>query len=291
MARKNADYRSPIFYNILNEVNDELRENSCPEISADMGAIFESQFDIGKYDTTVIWRVTSKNCPQLKDPKIISKLKKRLTYKFPNYIQNKIIKLADPSWQKDKQGNFIGSIVIKITELEDNIITREDLDLYNKGDFDAIQHCFEIESRMYRRPGDTRDQATRLNDFTDALIYEPLLEKTQLKGITNLKLQHQVEAITLETDKKPDFIGTINNNQVKIEGKSTRVAKQYLDTPIGHHEFAAYFKHRLESTGSESIGSIHETDYVLFVLKKTGDVICINANNFEDNWLAGKINF
>lgn len=286
MDIREADYRSPEFYDIIASLNSALTANNLPSINADLGKIITSNFSVGNYGNTKIWRITNLEYPPLMVDGIMDKIIAFFKYVYKDYINSRIIRLGHPAYTTNKAGQPMASIVIMLTELPDNIITRTDLFNFGAGEQSAIDKCTEIESRMFRRENDLRDVATRIDDFAFSLVYEPKLINTELYNVFNLTLKHQDEVVTLETDKETDFFGIINDMQVNIEGKSTKANVRYADTPAGHAIFADYFRNRL-LTGS--LGSIHKADYILFVLRCTGEVICINAANFEDNWLAGKI--
>lgn len=288
-ANRKADYRSPLFYKIIETINQTLIESNLESLSNDLLSSFyikASKFDKGKYDNKIEWRITHKNAEQLfdKDGKIINAIKNKLTICFNPFVTDKTIKFGNPLYTKDFEGKPIASIVILLTQLPDNIITKQDLvDFINKVP-QAVQKCLEIESRMFKRGDDKRSPEKRILDFCFALNYEPVLPTSQLTNISGLSLEHQDDIITLEADPKSDFMGYVNSEYCPIEGKAADYV--YIDSPRGHKVFANYFRKRVEEG---SFGGLHDAKFVLLVLRNTLEVICVEIDNPDNNWLAGKV--
>lgn len=290
------DYRSPEFYKIISEINEVLKTYNKEVLSKDLlntKYIKVSQFDTGKYNNKIEWRITNKNAPQLFDEKgiIINSIKDKLIKDFKQYVDDKTIRFGNPLYTKDAKGNPMASIVILLTQLPDNVITKVDLSLFEAGDPAAVKKCLEIESRMFKRDTDVRSPEKRISDFAFALKYEPVLLKTYLLHIHGLSLEHQDNVITLEADPKSDFLGyvdtgLIESNYCPIEGKATVLPFEYVDSEKGHNEFGDYFSKRL---ANGSLGSTHDAKYVLLVLRNNYKVICVEVANPYNNWLAGSI--
>lgn len=288
-ANRKADYRSPLFYKIVETINQTLIENSLEPLSNDLLGSFyikASKFDVGKYDNKIEWRITHRNAPQLfdREGKIINAIKNKLTICFNSFVADKTIKFGNPLYTKDFEGKLMASIVILLTQLPDNILTKQDLaDFVNKVP-QAVQKCLEIESRMFKRGDDERSPEKRILDFCFALSYEPVLPTSSLINISGLSLEHQDDIVTLEADPKSDFMGFVNSEYCPIEGKATEYI--YINNPQGHKVFANYFRRRVEAG---SFGGLHDAKFVLLVLRNTHEVICIEINNPDNNWLAGKV--
>lgn len=290
---RQADYRSPEFYNIIDCINDALRFKGLDPLNdwlISPNFIKKSKIDTGKYGNQVEWRITHRNAPQLFDSNgdIMNFIKDRISLYFSQYIMDRTIRFGNPKYTKDFKGLPMASIVILLTQLPDNIITTCDLDLFLQGDSKTKSKCYEIESRMFKRDGDLRSQDKRIFDFALALKYEPVMETTPLLNISNLKLMHQDDVVTLEADPNADFTGFFGTTFCKLEGKATELDRAYIDSPAGHATFANYFIKRLNSG---SFGSIHDADYVLLFLRNTKEVICIELANPINNWRAGKLDF
>ena len=190
-----------------------------------------------------------------------------------SYIEKKVIVIL-PS-----------TFTIYPAKLKDNTWTSADLENYGK-DEEITSRMNEIETRMFKRDGDTRDSAKRIKDFAYANNYEKILPKLNLKNISNLKLAHSSELFSLDPDYGADFTGDIVKSNQNIEGKAYFDSFwHYTPTPRGRIAFGNHFNN-LESKGK--LGSLHSnTDYILYINKATGEVICINRNNYNDNWLVG----
>lgn len=281
---KKANYKSPEFYKILTTVNEVLSYYDLPTISEERGSITESIYNVGKYGSLLMWRTTNYDCPQLMTDGIMDKIYWQLKQVFPQYVADKTITVANPKYSTNKHGKPIASIVIMITELLDNILTKEEFAALKTKDPAVLANCFEKEARMFRRDGDMRDQLTRLEDFAFSMVYEPKLVATPLFKISNLTLLHQTDVVTLEADYSPDFYGTIEDAVYKIEGKSTKAFVDY--SAMNTAGFAEYIDSRVKSG---SLGGLHGADYCLLVLKATGDVICFETADYQNNWKAGKI--
>ena len=275
---RQANYLSPTFYSIIRTVNSTLLVNGKSAVDVSKGQIIKSKYDIGRFGNSVIWRITSEMDPSLLEAKdVLTVVRSALDVSFPQYnFRDKTVTIGTYK----KENNEHVSIKIMLCNLEDNYITKEELAKMLEND-SVSPKLLDIESRMFKRDDDTRDAKTRLEDFADSLVYEPKLIEAELKGISDLKLCHQEEAVTLEPDYNTDFIGEVNGIDCKIEGKSTRSNVTYDKST-----FANYIINRIES---RSLGSLHGADYCLFVLKASGDVICFNCSDASDNWLAGNI--
>lgn len=288
-ANRKADYRSPLFYKIIETINRTLTENRLEPLSNDLLSSFHikaSKFDKGKYDNKIEWRITHKDASQLfdVDGKIINAIKNKLAICFNSFITDKTIKFGNPLYTKDFEGKPMASIVILLTQLPDNIITKQDLaDFVNKVP-QAVQKCLEIESRMFKRGDDERSPEKRILDFYFAVRYEPALLNSSLINISSLSLEHQDDIITLEADPKSDFMGLVNSEYCPIEGKAADYT--YIDSPRGHKVFANYFLRRVQNG---SFGGLHDAKFILLVLRNTLDVICVEIDNPDNNWLAGKV--
>ena len=177
------------------------------------------------------------------------------------------------------------SIKIILGNLRENCFSHQDLLNYRLGDTTTIERLNKLETRMFKRAGDLRTAAQRFQAFEDADLYETQLVSTLLKNVENLSLaqQHSTQMHTIDPDYKADFIGLINGNLVTIEGKSTKANISYnADT------FAAQLQELVNKNCC--LGSLHNADYCLLLLKQTNEVICFNCNNLSEHWLAGFIN-
>ena len=190
------------------------------------------------------------------------------------YIENKTLQV------------YPKKVVIFPAQLEDNQWTADDLEKYGS-DETVTSKMDELETRMFKRDNDSRTSNKRIKDFAYANYYEKLLPTLDLKGITNLKLRHETDKFSLDPDFSSDFIGDIILPNQYIEAKSYFDSFwNYVDTAAGHKAFGKYFA----KTVLPKLGSLHEhTNYVIYINKATGEVICINALNFEDNWKVGAV--
>jgi hypothetical protein len=292
LTEKDGNFKSKSFLELISFINAILNTMSLPLITVEQGVFMLSPYNHGKCGTAVIWRITHKESPQLYDAKVMFRIEKAIKDRFPQYIQakknvyNAIVSFGNSSYTTDSAGNPLSSIVIMPAELLDNIITEQDYIDFKAGKLEAVAKCLDIESRMYRRSGDTRSPEQRIDDFWASLKYEPLLEQASLERVSNLKLKHSFNCITMEVDYKTDFVGIVDGKLVDIEGKSTKTALSYNNSELGKIEFGEYFKKRLEE---KSLGGLHNAIYVLFVLKATGDVICVEVANPNNNWYAGHL--
>lgn len=292
LTEEDGNFKSKSFLELISFINAVLDTMSLPPIVVEQKAFMFSTHNLGKHGTTIIWRTTHKENPQLYDAKVMFQIEKAVKDRFPQYTQaekdvyNAIISFGNSSYTTDRAGNPLSSIVIMPAELSDNIITEQDYIDFKAGKPEAVAKCLDIESRMYRRPGDTRSSEQRIDDFWASLKYEPLLEQASLEKVSNLKLKHSFNCITMEVDYDTDFAGVIDGKLVDIEGKSTKTVLSYDNSEVGKIEFGKYFQKRLEE---KSLGSLHNAIYVLFVLKVTGDVICVEVANPSNNWYAGHL--
>lgn len=170
-------------------------------------------------------------------------------------------------------------------KLKDNTWTSADLENYGK-DEETTLRMNELEARMFKRDDDTRDSAKRIKDFAYANNYEKILPNLNLKNISNLKLTHSAELFSLDPEYGADFTGDIIKPNQNIEGKAYFDSFwHYTPTPRGRIAFGNHFNN-LESKGK--LGSLHsDTEYILYINKATGETICINRNDYSDNWLVG----
>lgn len=289
--KKDANFKSAEFDRILDCINTVLaNSNRNLKLTYDSAKISRSIYDVGKFGNKSLWRVTSEMFPELSGYQLMQQLKKELTTQFSSYIEEGVITAGSYKSQKDNQWH--NSIKILVGSLIDNTFTRNDLLTYGTNQ-EVTDRLNAMETRFYRRAGDTRTQEKRWHDFKTAMNYEDELVKLNLKDISNLKLRHNNDIFTMDPDYSTDFIGTVRGkHNLEIEGKSTYDQFQYVESPRGKIAYANYFKKLLEkNTEAGGIGSIHKADYVLLVNKTFGTIVCINAKDFTDNWLAGRINF
>lgn len=172
-------------------------------------------------------------------------------------------------------------------KLKDNTWTSDDLENYGKDDEELNSRMKELETRMFKRNNDKRTSDKRIKDFAYANNYEKALPNLDLKNISNLKLTHSSELFSLDPEYGADFTGDIVKPNQNIEGKAYFDSKwtYYSPTFNGCIAFGNHFK-SLVSSGK--LGSLHSnTDYILYLNKATGDLFCINNNNYADNWLVG----
>lgn len=270
---RQINFKSKHFEHILNKLNTFLLDNNIND------KITYEDFPV-KYKNKNLpdsmWQFSSS------DKSWISIDVMRKLWKFlmadplvKSYIEKKVLVIL-PS-----------TFTIYPAKLKDNTWTSADLENYGK-DEETTLRMNEIETRMFKRNGDTRDSAKRINDFAYANNYEKALPKLNLKNISNLKLAHSSELFSLDPDYGADFTGDINivkPNQ-NIEGKAYFDSFwHYTPTQRGRIAFGNHFNN-LESKGK--LGSLHSnTDYILYINKATGEVICINRNDYNDNWLVG----
>ncbi len=288
-VKKDADFNSAEFKSILACINNVLADNKKDLIldykSAPIG---RSIYDTGKFGNKSLWRVTSEMFPELLGYPLLQQIKKAVESQFKHYVDEKTIVIGP--YQSKRDNMWHNSIKILVGSLSDNTFTREDLLNYGK-DPEVTARLNDLETRFYRRPSDARSPEKRWLDFKVAMKYEDELPKLNLDSISNLKLRHNNDVFTMDPDYSTDFIGTVRGVlNVKIEGKSTSDTFKYINTPNGKIAYGNYFKKLLaNSTEAGGIGSIHNADYVLLVNKTYGSIVCINAKDYSDNWLAGTI--
>ena len=287
--KKDADFNSAEFKSILACINKVLADNKKDLIldykSVPVG---RSVYDSGKFGNKSLWRVTSEMFSELSGYPLLQQLKKAVETQFKHYVDEKTIIIGP--YQSKRDNVWHNSIKILVGSLSDNTFTREDLLNYGK-DPEVTARLNDLETRFYRRPSDARSPEKRWLDFKVAMKYEDELPKLNLDSISNLKLRHNNDVFTMDPDYSTDFIGTVRGVlNVKIEGKSTSDTFKYINTPNGKIAYGNYFKKLLaNSTEAGGIGSIHNADYVLLVNKTYGSIVCINAKDYSDNWLAGTI--
>lgn len=273
------NFDSEEFEAILEVLNKVLKKYNVEPLSYNSAPVKKSKYDQGELANKSLWRVTGVMRSELNNYQLITDLKKAINESFPEYVANKTIMIG---WYRDNDNKWQSTIKILPGNLKDNTFTALDLELYGK-DEEVTLRLNALEQRMYRRAKDTRTVEQRWNDFKWANIYEPKLCEANLKDITDLKLSHDSTVFSIDAPEDPDFIGTVRGEpNCLIEGKSTWDTFKYIDTPLGRAAFADYF-------AKKSLGSLHKSKYVLFIFKSTGQVICINKSNYEDSWVAGKI--
>lgn len=278
-AEQLINFDSEEFEAILDTLNSVLEKHKIEPLSYDSARIKKSLYDKGELANKSLWRVTSIMYPELNNYQLVEDLKKAINEAFPDYVANKTIMIG---WYKDKDDKWQSTIKILPGNLKDNTFTAQDLELYGK-DEEVTLRLNALEQRMYRRADDTRSAEQRWDDFKWANIYEPKLCEANLKDIADLKLSHDATVFSIDAPEDPDFIGTVRGEpNCLIEGKSTWDMFRYIDTPAGREAFAKYF-------ANKKLGSLHNSKYVLFIFKITGQVICINKSNYDDSWIAGKI--
>jgi hypothetical protein len=285
--KRDTNFESAEFNKILDCINAVLKNNNKQlTLSYRSASINRSKYDIGKFGNKSLWRVTSEMFPELAGYDLCQQLKRTLENHFKKYVEEKTIVVGP--YKRDNTWHT--SIKILVGSLDDNTFTRNDLLTYGL-DNEVTTRLNNLETRTFRGEGDTRTQEKRWLDFKTAMLYEDELPKLSLVDISNLKLRHNNEVFTIDPDYSTDFIGTVRGQaNLKIEGKSTYDHFQYVNSPKGKLAYADYFT-KLVNKKRElgGIGSIHDADYVLFVNKTLGTIVCINAKNFADSWLAGRI--
>jgi len=276
------NFDSAEFEAILAVINEVLVKHNFTPLTYDMVEVKRSQYDKdGKFGNKSIWRITSVQNKDLVSYDILKELRAAVNNAFPDYVKDKTIKIGA---FKDENGAWQNSIVIVVGNLKDNTWTRKDLELYGK-DQEVTERLNALEKRMYRRAGDRRKTKERWDDFLWAAIYEDKLLTAELKDISNLELVHNNDEFSIDPDTTSDFKGTVRNKpNCKIEGKSSWEYFRYANSELGRAAFAEHF-----TKIASALGSFHDAEYILFVDKFTGIVICINKNDYFDNWLAGKI--
>ena len=286
-SKRDTNFNSAEFNRILDCINRVLVENNIDlTLSYNSAPVGKSQFDQGKFGNKSLWRVTGEMFPVLDTYGLMFKIKKAVNELFKSYVAEKTIIIG----AYNKENSWHTSIKILVGSLTDNTFTRTDLLTYGV-DPEVTTRLNELEARTFRREGDNRTVEKRWLDFKLAMLYEDELPKLKLANISNLKLCHNNDVFTIDPDYSTDFIGTVRDcANLKIEGKSTFDNFRYVDTPKGRAAYANYFKGLLnKSKDVGGIGSIHKADYVLLVNKNYGTIVCINAADYTDNWLAGYI--
>lgn len=279
---RQVNFNSPEFQRILEVINNVLRAHNIESLTYNSAEIKPSIYDTGKFGNRSIWRVTSVQYPALNNYNLVQELKMAVKKAFPEYVKDESIVVSS---YKDKANNWQTTIKIIPGDLIDNTWTKQDLEKYGKDD-EVTARLDALEDRMFTRKDDTRTKKARWNDYFWANIYEDKLLRAELVDITDLRLAHGNERFSLDPDRSADFIGTVRGvPNCKIEGKSTWEYFTYNDSDAGKKAFAKHF----ESIKS-LLGSLHDPDYILFVNKASGIVICIKAKDYTDNWKAGKIN-
>ena len=271
------------FQAILDAINSVLSKHNVPALQFNSTNITKSKYDtVSEFKCKSMWRITSDDCPALLvlcSATVKEELKKALSENFVKYL-GETLKINTFT---DKKGIKKASIVIMPGGLDENTYTEEDLILYGN-DPDVTIRLDTLEDRMYRRAGDIRSKSRRWADFADANKYEPVLTTLNLKNISALALSHSSKKFSIDPPDEPDFTGVVGGVNCTVEAKSTRDAFTYQDTPESPLNFAKYW-----ATKQTSLGSLHNADYVLFISKGTGDIVCIERNNPINNWLAGKL--
>ena len=277
-----TNFDSAEFEAILSTINEVLAKHNIMPLTYNMVDVKLSKYDTdGKFGNKSIWRITSVQNKNLFGYSLLQELKAAVTEAFPEYVKDRTIKIGA---FKDTNGVYQNSIVIVVGNLKDNTWTRQDLELYGK-DQEVTTRLNELEKRMFRRQGDTRTTEERWNDFLWTTVYESKLLETPMKDVDNLVLVHNNDVFSIDPDLNTDFIGTVKNvANCKVEGKSSWEPFEYIDTVAGRAAFAKHF-----ADIASNLGSFHDADYILFVNKSTETVICINKNDYFDNWFAGNI--
>ena len=277
-----TNFDSAEFEAILSTINEVLAKHNIMPLTYNMADVKLSKYDTdGKFGNKSIWRITSVQNKNLFGYSLLQELKAAVTEAFPEYVKDRTIKIGA---FKDTNGVYQNSIVIVVGNLKDNTWTRQDLELYGK-DKEVTARLNELEKRMFRRQGDTRTTEERWNDFLWTTVYESKLLETPMKDVDNLVLVHSNDVFSIDPDLNTDFIGTVKNvANCKVEGKSSWEPFEYIDTVAGRAAFAKHF-----ANIAPNLGSFHDADYILFVNKFAETVICINKNDYSDNWFAGNI--
>lgn len=270
------------FQKILDIINDTLFKYDVPSLSFNSAGITRSKYDIvAEFKCTSMWRVTSDMYPALSVlciSTVNKELKQAIFKTFPNYL-GEIIKI------NTYNTGTKASIVIMPGGLAENTYTEEDLLLYGKDEI-VTARLNLLEDRMYRRANDTRPKFRRWADFIEANKYESVLPLLTLKGVSALTLKHNTKRFSIDPPAEPDFSGILNGMSYSIEAKSTKDIFNYDETAEGKKRFVEYWK-----TKQASLGSLHNADYILFIFKSTGNIICLERLNPNNNWRAGKLVF
>jgi hypothetical protein len=281
-----VNFYCPEFQRILDIINGVLFKYTNIIFSFDSAKIIKSKFDtVQKFKCKSMWRVTSDDYPALNilchDPNVKAELITSLNTIFPQYI-GEVIKVNNYGY--DTHGRSTkASIVIMPGGLIENTFTAADIKLYDKNV--AIKNRLDsLEDRMYRRKNDTRSKARRFEDFDNADDYEPVLPKLALTRIFDLALTHSTDVFSIDPPEAPDYIGKVDNLNATVEAKSTRDNFNYEESAEGKAAFAIYWKNK-----QASLGSLHNANYILFVFKTTGQIVCIERLRPENNWLAGAL--
>jgi hypothetical protein len=272
------------FQAILDTINLVLSKYDVPILQFNSTNIIKSKYDIvSEFKCRSMWRITSDDYPALLilcSTTVKKELKEALSENFAKYL-GETLKIN--TFTDKKEGVKKASIVIMPGGLDENTYTEEDLIMYGK--YPAVTARLDaLEDRMYRWAGDIRTKSRRWADFADANKYEPVLTTLSLKNISGLSLAHSSKRFSIDPPDEPDFTGVVKGVNCTVEAKSTRDVFTYQDTPESPLNFAKYW-----ATKQTSLGSLHNADYVLFISKCTGDIVCLERNNPINNWLAGKL--
>jgi hypothetical protein len=283
---RQIDFYCVEFQTILDTINSVLSKYAVPALQFNTVKITKSKYDVvSEFKCKSMWRITSDDCPALLilcQYEVKEELKKALSKNFAKYL-GETLKIN--TFIDKKTGTKKASIVIMPGGLDENTYTEEDLILY--GNDPAVTMRLDmLEDRMYRRAGDTRAKSRRWADFADANKYELMLTTLNLKNISALSLSHSAKRFSIDPPDEPDFHGIVRGIKCTVEAKSTWDLFIYEDTSESPVNFVKYW-----ATKQASLGSLHNADYILFISKSTGDIICLERNNPINNWLAGKLSF
>lgn len=276
-----VDYYSPDFIKILLIINEVLGLIEPDALSYSSSPITKSMYDkVAQVDSCLMWRVTDATCPALKqlcNPQTKNMLSAAIRRVFPTYLGS-VVKINTYGL------NTKASIVIMPCGLSDNMWTAHDL--YNYQTDSAVRaRLDEIESRMFKRAGDTRTSEMRWDNYKQADFSERALLNTPLERIHNLAASHSLLYYSLEPQSLPDFTGEVDGATCELECKSKRGGFDYTNTDVGKREFAVTWEHL-----KTNLGSFHKASFVLLVDMQDGKVICIDVTQPQNNWLAGYIN-
>ena len=277
-----VDYRSGEFISILNVVNALLANYYISEIAFSNTQVKEPgvpEYNRDALNTHVVWRVTQEDYPKLVNKKLYEDLKSELHKHFPAYTAKRngldsVIRLRCDECSKQ------ASISVLLADLKDNQFTPKDLLSYHANP----AYLDGLFNRMYKRNGDSRTNAQRVQAFLDSYLYESKLSTLSLKGVENLRLMHSLEVYSIVPDRCADFEADILGEHCYVEAKST-----YKSIPVDVVGLNCEIFNSFILNHAASFGSTHGAKYTILIFKQSKDMIIYEVENPKHCWYLGKI--